>query len=369
MIKHFKRYSRGICLALSLLITVGLCGNAKASGTLSMVNVKLAVSVGVNIYINDVPFTPTDVNGNEVKPFILSGTTYLPARAISNVFGAKIDWNGDTQSVYIDTSTVGAVTNNTPYRFDTVQTNTTLSAEKGVKIYVNNVLFTPTDVNGKAVAAYTVNGTTYLPVRAIASVFKTAIAWEASNSGVYIGTHTVLESPMEGYLLQGEAGYVRPDENGSIVELEARYMRIYNLLQKVNALVDEKQHSMADVSRTSLDHYIEYEEYLNNGNAWAQKYIDQDDALREELQAIIDSMEPGTQEKIVWGKYDSFAADIKAKSGSCSASLLGAAISAVEGATQKSLKRIGLFNESMAESYKAKFTAIYNAFLLEKASH
>ena len=63
------------------------------------------------------------------------------------------------------------------------------------------------------------------------------------------------------------------------------------------------------------------------------------------------------------------AADIKAKSGSCSASLLGATISAVEGATQKSLKRIGLFNESMAESYKAKFTAIYNAFLLEKTSH
>lgn len=354
---------------ISLVLLVSLFPLAAQAASSSLISVKLAVSVGVNIYINDVPFTPTDVNGNEVKPFIYNGTTYLPARAISNVFGAKIDWNGDTQSVYIDTSTVGAVTNNTPYRFDTVQTNTTLSAEKGVKIYVNNVLFTPTDVNGKAVAAYTVNGTTYLPVRAIASVFKTAIAWESSNSGVYIGTHTVIESPMEGYLSPGEAGYAYPDENGSIVELEARYMRIYNLLQKVNALVVENQDLIVNASQSSFNYYTEYEKCLDGGNSWAQKYMDKHDAICEELQAIYNSMEPGTQEKIVWGKYDSFAASIRAKSGSNTSLSVAASIIVVEQSTQKSLSRIGLFNENMAESYKAKFTAIYNAFLLEKASH
>ena len=48
-----------------------------------------------------------------------------------------------------------------------------------VSIEVNGTAFTPTDANGKAVDVFTVNGTTYVPLRAIAET----LGFEASYDG------------------------------------------------------------------------------------------------------------------------------------------------------------------------------------------
>jgi hypothetical protein len=144
-------------------------------------------------------------------------------------------------------------------------------------------------------------------------------------------------------------------------------MQIYNLLKKVNALVDEKQLTISKASDEAFTYYEEYCKYFDSGNTWAQKYMDQTVELSNELQSINVSMEPGTQEKIVWGKYDSFANSIQTNPGSNKAASVAASIIVVEQSTQKSLNRISLFNPSMADSYKAKFTAIYNSFLQEKS--
>ena len=61
----------------------------------------IQVSSGVNLYVDDTKFIPTDVNGNQVEVFLYNGTTYLPARAISEVLGKPIQWEGLTSSVYI----------------------------------------------------------------------------------------------------------------------------------------------------------------------------------------------------------------------------------------------------------------------------
>lgn len=42
-----------------------------------------------------------DVNGNPVEPFVSNGTTYLPVRAISEALGKTVDWDENTNSVYI----------------------------------------------------------------------------------------------------------------------------------------------------------------------------------------------------------------------------------------------------------------------------
>ena len=51
--------------------------------------------------MDDQEIIPTDVNGNRVDVFYYNGTTYLPVRAISEVFGKPIQREGKTQSVYI----------------------------------------------------------------------------------------------------------------------------------------------------------------------------------------------------------------------------------------------------------------------------
>ena len=42
-----------------------------------------------------------DANGTVVYPISYNGTTYVPLRAVSNMMGLPVDWNGDTRTVYL----------------------------------------------------------------------------------------------------------------------------------------------------------------------------------------------------------------------------------------------------------------------------
>ncbi|MDR1247214.1 MAG: copper amine oxidase N-terminal domain-containing protein [Clostridiales Family XIII bacterium] len=55
----------------------------------------------IKIFINDEEISPKDAAGNAVEPFIVSGTTYLPVRAVAEAFGLTVSWNAATKSVYI----------------------------------------------------------------------------------------------------------------------------------------------------------------------------------------------------------------------------------------------------------------------------
>ena len=151
------------------------------------------IKIGVNIYVDDRTFTPTDVNGNPVLPFIYNGTTYLPARAIANVFGANVKWDGKTQSVYIEKNQLDAQ-NDTPFRANTKLETQTVSGSE-VKIYVDGKLYESTDINGNLVPALVINGTTYLPARALCNVFNMPIEWDEYSNSVFIGKHITQISP------------------------------------------------------------------------------------------------------------------------------------------------------------------------------
>lgn len=56
---------------------------------------------GIKVYVDDVQLNPTDVNGKPVDVFLHDGTTYLPARAISEALGKQVQWDEATRSVYI----------------------------------------------------------------------------------------------------------------------------------------------------------------------------------------------------------------------------------------------------------------------------
>ncbi|MEG1931470.1 MAG: stalk domain-containing protein, partial [Anaerovorax sp.] len=45
--------------------------------------------------------TPKDVNGNVVEPFIMGGTTYLPVRAVADIFGKEVSWDSKNAIVQI----------------------------------------------------------------------------------------------------------------------------------------------------------------------------------------------------------------------------------------------------------------------------
>ena len=47
----------------------------------------------------------TDSRGNEVEPFTIDGTTYLPVRAVANALDMDVSWNGSTRTVTLTDKT------------------------------------------------------------------------------------------------------------------------------------------------------------------------------------------------------------------------------------------------------------------------
>ncbi len=150
----------------------------------------IAVYNDIKIVVDGTKITPKDVDGNVVDPFIIDGTTYLPVRALANALGQGVEWNQETNSVIIGGKS-DSVTNSTP--------SLTQSTKKGrqsvevttvyndIKIVVNGSEIIPNDANGNIVEPFIIDGTTYLPVRALANALGQEVSWEQSTSTVYIG--------------------------------------------------------------------------------------------------------------------------------------------------------------------------------------
>ena len=78
----------------------------------------------------------------------------------------------------------------------------------GVKIVVDGQKINPTDANGNKVEPIIYNGTTYLPVRAVASALGKAVYWDGPNYTVYLGDmHGTLEYPTKELSEDDNIGY------------------------------------------------------------------------------------------------------------------------------------------------------------------
>lgn len=93
-----KDLFKGIALGCALTICIGSAIAVNAEAIRKEI---YAVYDNIRIIVRGKEVTPKDGNGNIVEPFVYEGTTYLPVRAISNALGEDVDWDGDTNTVYI----------------------------------------------------------------------------------------------------------------------------------------------------------------------------------------------------------------------------------------------------------------------------
>ncbi len=146
-----------LIIAVSMIISVvPVCAEDLFYGDISV------VLDGTNVEMKD-------VNGNEVKPFIKDGTTYLPIRAMSNAFGFDVNWDNHTRTVF-----VGEVV------------DSQLGDE--INIFINGKEFICKDVTGKVVYPMNVNDSVFLPVRAISEAFGKMVAWDQETLTVTVTT-------------------------------------------------------------------------------------------------------------------------------------------------------------------------------------
>lgn len=55
----------------------------------------------VKLVIDGIPVVPVNEKGEAVEPFAYNGTTYLPVRAIAKAFGKEVNWDRETNTIYI----------------------------------------------------------------------------------------------------------------------------------------------------------------------------------------------------------------------------------------------------------------------------
>ena len=69
---------------------------------------------------------------------------------------------------------------------DTI-TKTVNAVYNNIKIVIDGKQITPKDANGNTVEPFIIDGTTYLPVRAVAEAFGEKVDWDGTSNTVYIG--------------------------------------------------------------------------------------------------------------------------------------------------------------------------------------
>ena len=104
-----KKRIPAVILMFALFLSTSFAANAYKKS--------IAVEYGINIEFNDHQIAMTDANGKPVEAFVYEGTTYVPIRAISETFGADVDYDSSTNTAYVydDFSEICAVVNAMSY--------------------------------------------------------------------------------------------------------------------------------------------------------------------------------------------------------------------------------------------------------------
>lgn len=83
--------------------------------------------------------------------------------------------------------------------FATVGSRTAELFYNNIKVVLNGKEITPTDVNGNAIEPFIIDGTTYLPVRGVASALGLDVGWDAATNTVALDNPGVFQGGVKVY--------------------------------------------------------------------------------------------------------------------------------------------------------------------------
>ncbi len=184
--KNFK------CIVAAFVAVIMLCSTT-VFATVEQKNATIHYS-GIKIVVDGTEIIPTDVSGSIVEPFTISGTTYLPVRALANALGQGVKWDGETKTVYIGGDGESSVSPSSGVPSYSTYSKDVALNYNNIKLNVNGTEIVPKDVNGNIVEPFTIDGTTYLPVRALANALGEEVYWDGETKTVYIGNYFKADS-------------------------------------------------------------------------------------------------------------------------------------------------------------------------------
>lgn len=166
-----------LILALALVFSLGITAAAFNQTVDATITYR-----AIKIVVNGQAVNPQDASGNSVEPFILGGTTYLPVRAVAGALGLNVAWDADTSTVTLTSG--GAVSYGSGTPAASTAEKTVSITYRDIKLVIDGAAVTPKDASGSTVEPFILDGTTYLPVRAVASALGADVGWDAGTSTV-----------------------------------------------------------------------------------------------------------------------------------------------------------------------------------------
>ncbi len=221
----------------------------------------VASKASCSIIIDGKELVCTDTLGNEVPPFVENGTTYVPVRAIATAFSTTVEWEQETMTVYIGTKSGTPVLN------------------ENINIFSNGSQFVCYDVLGNSVHPILRDGTTYLPIRGIGTLFNKKIIWDNySRSAILLSPVT---NEAMSYIENSVLNTSRVENLSSSVSVSGSIYYDTNLLGTAEAESTDP-YSPSGLSLSSIldDNFKTSAAYLGEGKyfltASAEKFLDCD---------------------------------------------------------------------------------------------
>ena len=119
--------------------------------------------------------------------------------------------------------------------FATVGSRTAELFYNNIKVMINGKEVVPTDANGNTIEPFIIEGTTYLPVRGVASALGLNVGWDAETSTVLLDNPGVFQGGVKVY----EDKYVTIEFAGCRAPAETDWLKYYyadfNITNKTDA--------------------------------------------------------------------------------------------------------------------------------------
>lgn len=144
-----------------------------------------------------------------------------------------------------------------PTTYATVGTITKELSYNNIKITLNGSEVTPTDASGNYVEPFIIDGTTYLPVRGIASALDLGVEWNGETNTVMLSHDKTSDAPSAGEITQ----------KGDI---------IYNMDGVKITLTDIEMSNSGNTYRFLIENSTNYEVIFNGSSISANDFMTYD---------------------------------------------------------------------------------------------
>lgn len=178
-------------LLCAALLSVSLCTSALAATGARSIE---AIYAKYKVTLDGESLRLTDADGKTVEPFSWEDTVYLPVRAIATALGLQVQWLPETQTVALKSGgQIPAATQKAPT--GARKTVTLIAQFSGINLTMDGTPIPLKDADGATVEPFTINGTTYLPVRAVADAMGLGVDFQASSNTVALTSRHPAANP------------------------------------------------------------------------------------------------------------------------------------------------------------------------------